>query len=422
MRATHDQGIFVNILLINHYAGSDRMGMEYRPFYLAREWVAIGHSVTIVAANFSHLRTLQPAARADLESTDEQGVKFRWLRTNTYNGNGVGRIANMLAFVGKLLAVADRIAREERPNVVICSSTYPLDIYPGAKIARKARAGLVFEVHDLWPLTPVMLGGYSPKHPFIRFLQRAEDRAYKNAEVVISILPDTREYMVSRALDPRKFVHIPNGIALSRELNDGDLPCAVRARVEQERRRGHFLVGYAGGINLAMALESLLEAARILATAGVTFLIVGDGSEARNVQARMTQSMVDNFHLLGRIPKSNVHTFLSSMDALAIAWHRSPLYRFGVSPNKIFDYMLAGKPIVQASEASNDLVAEAGCGFTVPPANPGALADAVLRMRRLPPTERQRLGENGRRFVLENHDYRILARRFLEAISLERVT
>src|SRR5258708_35275583 len=98
----------------------------------------------------------------------------------------------MLAFVGKLFVHADRISREEHPDVVLCLSTYPLDIYPGARIARKTKAQLVFEVHDLWPLTPILLGGYSPNHPSIRLLQRAEDWAYKNAEVVVSIRSEER--------------------------------------------------------------------------------------------------------------------------------------------------------------------------------------------------------------------------------------
>jgi len=414
----------VNILLINHYAGSDRMGMEYRPFYLAREWVATGHSVTIVAADHSHLRARQPAVGTDLESTEEEGIRFRWLRTNSYVGNGVARVANILAFVGKLVAHADRVAREERPDVVICSSTYPIDVYPGARIARKAKARLAFEVHDLWPLTPVLLGGYSRRHPYVRFFQRAEDWAYRNAEVVVSILPNTRDYMLSRGLESRKFVHIPNGIPISRAPAPayGDLPRAVEDSVEQERRRGRFLVGYAGGINLSNAVEVLLEASRILATSGVTFLLAGAGSEADNLRAQLAQYRMDNFHLLGHIPKPSVQRFLAKVDALAISWRRSPLYRFGVSPNKLFDYMFAGKPILQASDASNDLVAEADCGFTVPPEDPVAFAHAVLRLRQLPLVEQQRLGENGRHFVLQNHDYRILAARFLEAVAPARST
>jgi glycosyltransferase involved in cell wall biosynthesis len=408
----------VNILLIDHYAGSDLMGMEYRPFYLAREWVANRHSVLLLAADWSHLRGRQPSVSADLERTEEEGVRFRWLRTNRYRGNGAWRVMNMLAFVGKLRLYADRIAREEKPDVVICSSTYPLDIYPGAHIARKADARLIFEVHDLWPLTPILLGGYSPHHPYIRVLQRAEDYAYRNADIVVSILPHARGHMVGRGLDPEKFVHVPNGVPVARAFtaDDGELPGSVEKLVHQERCRGRFLIGFAGGINVSTPFETLLEAARLLAATDVSFLIAGDGPRASLLRERAAHAGLGNFHILGHIPKSAVQKFLARADALAVPLYRSPLYRFGISLNKLFDYMLAGKPILQASDASNDLVAEAECGFTVEPENPAAFADAVLRLRALSEDERRRLGENGRRFVIENHDYAILARRFLEAV------
>jgi glycosyltransferase involved in cell wall biosynthesis len=408
----------VRILLINHYAGSISMGMEYRPFYLGREWVADGHAVTIVGADFSHLRGRQPVVDADLDSTEEEGVKFRWLRTNRYTGNGVARITNMLAFVGKLLAYAPRISCEERADLVICSSTYPMDIYPGALIARKTNAPLLFEVHDLWPLTPMLLGGYSPRHPYIALLQRAEDWAYQKADMVVSILPSARDHMVRRGLDPRKFIHIPNGVAASRDDHVGhlDLPPPVASRLARERERGRFLIGFAGGLNQNMALETLLQAAQILAGSEAAFLIAGDGRRWAELQAEAARLRLDNFHLLGRIPKASVPAFLSKMDALAIPWHRSPLYEFGVSPNKIFDYMLAARPILQACDASNDLVAEANCGVTVAPEDAAAFAEAILRLRELPEAERRRLGENGRRYVREYHDYRLLARRFLEAV------
>ncbi len=408
----------MKILLINHYAGSDRMGMEYRPFYLAREWVAEGHAVTILGASFSHLRNHQPAVAADLDTTEEEGVRFRWLRTRPYQGNGAGRVANMLAFVAKLMARADRIAREERPDVVICSSTYPLDIHPGARIARKAGARLVFEVHDLWPLTPMLLGGYPRHHPYILLLQAAEDFAYRHADTVVSILPDARDYMAGRGLDPAKFVHVPNGIPIAtlRAAGPAEPPPAVAARIRAERARGRFLVGYAGGINPSNPIETILESAGLLAGEPVSFILAGDGSSAGLLRERAARSGLDTFHMVGTIPKASVQGFLAAMDALTMPWRRSPLYRFGVSPNKMFDYMLAGRPIVQGCDASNDLVAQARCGITVPPEDPAAYADAIRRLIRLPPSERIRLGENGHRFVEQNHDYRILASRFIAAL------
>ncbi len=409
----------MNILLINHYAGSDHLGMEYRPFYLAREWAAAGHRTTIIGASFSHLRTHQPAPGADLAVSEEDGVRFRWLRTRPYQGNGVGRVVNMAGFVSKLYAYADRIAHEERPEVVICSSTYPLDIYPGVRIARKAGARLVFEVHDLWPLSPMLLGGYSPRHPYIAFMQMAEDTAYRVADTVVSILPHTLEHMVGRGMDPRKFAYVPNGVVLPGASTPAPVPLPepVVACVAAERARGRFLVGYVGGMNPSNAVGKLIDAAERLAGAPVSFLLAGAGSEAEALRARVAALGLDTIHLVGSIPKLSVPDFLKRLDAGVMPWFSSPLHRYGVSHNKMFDYMLAARPVIQANDAPDALATEAGCGVAVPSGDPAAMAEAILALSRRPAAERQGMGENGRRYVLKHHDYRVLAARFLKAVQ-----
>jgi glycosyltransferase involved in cell wall biosynthesis len=415
----YDPENFVNILVINHYAGSDRMGMEYRPFYLGREWCQAGHKVTIVAGSWSHLRARQPAPSCDHDIAEEEGVRFRWLRLNSYRGNGVGRMVNMATFVTKLQLYANKIAAEEAPDAVICSSTYPLDIYPGHRIAKKARARLIFEVHDLWPLTPILLGGYSERHPYIRVLQRSEDYAYRTADAVVSILPNACEHMVRRGLCPSKFVHIPNGVPIGRVPVDNldAVPESVNRLIETERCRGRFLVGFAGSLNFTSTdLATLVEAALLLSGTPVAFLIAGAGPHGSLLRQRASSCGLDNFHLLGHLPKPAIPEFLSHVDVLTVPLHSSPLYRFGISLNKLFDYMMAGRPIIQASDCSNDLVSEANCGLAIAPGSPAAIAEAVLRLRALPERERQQLGENGRNFVMKNHDYRVLARRFLDVM------
>lgn len=410
----------MNILLINHYAGSNQLGMEFRPFYLAREWAGIGHRVTIIGASYSHLRNTQPDVREDLAITVEEGVRYRWLRTPRYAGNGGGRVINMAVFVMKLARYARRIAEEEKPDVVICSSTYPLDIYPGELIARGSRACLVFEVHDLWPLTPILLGGYKPWHPYIRILQYMEDRAYAHADLVVSILPNAREYMTGRGLAAQRFVHIPNGVPVAR--TDGTkatrMVTELNPLVASEQAKGRFLVGYAGSLTFSMDVNLLLDVASMPEATDVSFFIAGDGPTAADHRKRILARSLSNVHMLGRIPKSAVPAFLTSMDALAIPWRANPIYRHGVSPNKIFDYMLAGRPIVQASDASNDIVSDARCGFTVRPGDPRAVMVAIRRLRELPVKERARLGANGQQFVRANHDFRVLATRFLAALPL----
>src|SRR5688572_27288630 len=170
----------MRLLYINHYAGGPALGMEYRPYYLAREWVSAGHQVLIVGASHSHVRARQPAPGDEVVD----GIAYRWLATPAYDGNGVGRAWNIAVFLSRLWARAGALARQFRPEAVIASSTYPMDVWVARRIARLARARLVFEVHDLWPLSPIEVSGMSPSHPFIRLCAKAEADAYRDADVV----------------------------------------------------------------------------------------------------------------------------------------------------------------------------------------------------------------------------------------------
>ena len=140
----------MKILLINHYAGSPNLGMEFRPYYVTKGWVKLGHEVLIVGGSYSHLRKVQPQSCEEM--IDD--VRYRWVKVNPYKGNGIGRIISMFSFVTKLYCNYRRYLRNFKPDIVIASSTYPLDIYPAYRIARHYHAKLIYEVHDLWPLSP----------------------------------------------------------------------------------------------------------------------------------------------------------------------------------------------------------------------------------------------------------------------------
>ncbi len=401
----------MTILLINHYAGSPAHGMEHRPFYMAREWVRAGHAVTVLAANQSHLRIRNPAAGDETLA----GIHYRWLDTPPYQGNGLGRIRNMLAFTSRLWRDAARLASELEPDVVIASSTYPIDLYPARSIARKANARLIFEVHDLWPLSPMELGNLPPWHPFIMVMQQAENDAYRSADRVVSMLPKAETHMREHGLAPGKFAYLPNGIDLQEWEDATDaLPATHREVLDDLRARGRFVVGYAGSHGVANALHHLIDAARLLDDLPASLVLVGQGPEKDTLQARALG--MSNVVFLPPVPKSAIPALLRAMDALYLGWNRMPLYRFGISPNKLMDYMMAAKPIVHSVEAGNDPVAESACGFSVPPEDAEAVAGAIRRLLAMDPTEREAMGARGRAFVAEHHDYRVLAKRFLEVM------
>lgn len=409
----------MNILLINHYAGSPRHGMAYRPYYLAREWVRAGHHVRILAADRSHIRARQPdlAGKVRLDEAID-GVEYSWYRTPPYNGNGIGRVRNMGAFVTALYRESKEIARTYKPEVVIASSTYPMDIWPAHRIARLARAKLLFEVHDLWPLSPMELGGMSKWHPFIMLVQQAEDYAYRHADRVVSMLPKVREYMMSRGLAPEKLHFVPNGIDPGEWLTDRpDLPDEVGSTLGRLRAQGSAIVGYAGTHGVSNALDNMLDAARLMQGEKVAFVLVGGGPSKASLQERTSREKLDNIYFLDPVEKSRVPSLLTHFDIAYIGWHRHPLYRFGIAPNKLMDYMMAARPVLHAVEAGNDPVREAGCGLTIEPDNPKAVVEGIRTLLALPADERRAMGERGKAFVLENLTYPVLGRRFLAACS-----
>jgi glycosyltransferase involved in cell wall biosynthesis len=404
----------VNILLINHYAGTRALGMEYRPYYLAREWVRLGHCVTIVAADHSHVRARQP--RAGRETID--GIEYRWTPTPAYRGNGIGRFLNILAFLRVLWRDARRLASEVAPDAVIASSTYPLDIWPARRIARLAGAKLVHEVHDLWPLSPIELSGMSPRHPFAWLCQRAEDTACRDADVVASMLPKVHDHLASRGLDLRKLHIVPNGITLDEWQRDAPpLDAVVAAAIDAAHAAGRMVVGYAGSMGEPNALDTLLDAAKLLQHEHFAFVLVGDGHLRERLAARVRDERLANVTLLPPIAKARIPALLARIDIAWIGWQRVPIYRFGIAPNKLMDYMMGRCPVLHAVQAGNDPVAEAGCGLTVPPQDAQASADGLRRLAALPADERRAMGERGRAFVLAHHTYPVLARRFLEALQ-----
>jgi glycosyltransferase involved in cell wall biosynthesis len=408
----------MNILLINHYAGSPKHGMEYRPYYLAREWGRMGHNVTIVAASFSHLRSKQPIVNGNISEELIDDIQYIWLKTPSYKGNSIRRVQNMLTFIGKLIALSRKLSKKFKQDVVIASSTYPLDIYPAYLISRFLKAKLIFEVHDLWPLTPMELGGMSKWHPFIIMMQIAEDFAYKKTDRVISILPKALDYMVSRGLACEKFVHIPNGIDIDEWQSFNEpLPPQHQETIERLKQEGKFLVCYAGSHGVSNALDYFVESAVYLKDLPIALVLVGQGPEKEKLQKYVVEHNLNNVIFLPPVLKNSIPELLSKMDILYIGWRRSPLYRFGVSPNKLFDYMMAGKPIIHAIEAGNDLVIESGCGVSIPPEDSCAIAEAIKKLMNMSSSEREKMGKRGREYVIDNHDYKILAKRFLEAIN-----
>lgn len=400
----------MNILLINHYAGSTEMGMEFRPYYFAREWIKMGHRVDIIAADYSHLRIKNPKVSHDFQTEKIDGIYYHWIRAGRYEGNGAARAFSMFRFVGKLWLQAGKIAGKYRPDVVITSSTYPLDTYAGQGIAGKNGARLIHEVHDMWPVTPIELGGMPKYHPFIVLMQMAEDSFCKNSDIVVSLPPNAKEYFMAHGMSGNKFVSIANGVVLKEWEERKPLPGETKKILNQMKANCGFLLCFFGSHTKSYAIEYLINAVKQFTTEDVGLILAGDGTDKGQLK-RMSKGN-SNIRFLNPMPKMYIPALLEMVDGIYVGAIHNRMFRFGICMNKLFDAMMSGKPILYAVDAPNNYIREFNCGISVPPEDTDALVCGIQKFLSMQKEERAKMGERGRQAVLQHFTYDVLAKQF----------
>lgn len=402
----------MNILLINHYAGSPEMGMEFRPYYFAREWTKMGHHVHIIGASYSHLRLKNPAVKRDFQKEMIDGIVYHWVKTERYKGNGVKRACTMFQFVGKLWMKARHIAQKWKPDVVITSSTYPLDTYAGQRIAKFSGAILIHEVHDMWPITPMEVNGMSKHHPFIIMLQMAEDSFCKKSDYVVSLLPCAKAHFKKHGMAEEKFRFIPNGVDLEEWNDQEDLPEGVNKILKQMKKEHRFLLCFFGSHTQSYALEYLIKAVKEFDHREIGLVLVGDGNSKEKL--RKQSKGYNNIYFLDPIPKKCIPSLLELVDCIYIGAMKNRMFRFGICMNKLFDSMMAGKPILYAVNAPNNYIDKFKCGITVEAECIDSLKQGLQLFLNLTENKRVQMGENGKHAALNYFNYPVLASDFEE--------
>lgn len=402
------------VWIINQYASTPDYGFAGRHYYLGRELAKRGYRVYLIASAAHHLFREKPNLDATFRLEEQvEGFNVVWVRMPHYDqAHSKGRILGWFLFPWRTRRLAKVIP--ESPDVVVCSSPSLLSFLGAKRLARKVGARLVFEVRDIWPLTLTDIGGYSTGHPFVRLLQRIEDKAYRDSDRVVSNLKNAVEHMVSRGMSREKFAWVPNGFSLDEVNLNAPLNKGAADQVPKDK----FLIGYTGTLGVANALDTLIDAAeRLREYEGIGFVLVGDGKEKVALQKLVTNKGLKNVHFVDPIPKVEVQAMLGRFDGCYIGLSKDPLFRFGVSPNKLFDYFYSGKPIIYGIESGGyKPVEEAGAGIQIPAEDDKELADAVLQLYQMSPEQRTAMGQNGRKAALEQYEYGKLAEKFANVI------
>ena len=405
----------MNILLINHYAGSKEYGMEYRAYYLGKEWVKQGHSVTIVAASFSHLRLKNPDVSRNYQEEVIDGIRYVWMKTPSYVGS-LKRIVNMGTFVYKVNKFAKKLSKDVKPDLVIAGSCYPLDNYVAYKIAKLSGAEYTYEVRDIWPLSPMLIGGYPPNHPFIWVMQKAEDYAYKHVDKVVSLLWNAEGHMRERGLASGKFVCVPNGYYPEEWTDEKrNLQLPEEHQKTFESLKGKVIVGFAGGFAASGNVITLVNAAvNLKDRKDIHFVLVGKGPEKESYEKVINDNNLQNITILPAVNKSLIPAINSHFDIAHLGGLHSELHKYGTSYNKMTDYMLCSLPIVQSVDEPGSVVERVGCGIRVEAENSNAVADAIVKLAGMSAEERTAMGAKGKEYVEKNLPWSKLAEDFLK--------
>lgn len=415
-----DEASFIrmNIWYINHYATPPTYGVAGRPYYLANNLERLGHKVTVICATQHHLR-LKPAPLGDqYKRLSCEGVDYYHLPTRAYRGNGMGRLMNMFDFSREVKNLSEKIKRNEllMPDILIPSCVHPLVFPPAYKLAKKYNAKVIYEVRDIWPLSLVEISGTSSMHPVILWFKWIERRAYRQADAVVSLLPNAFEHMVPLGLDKRKFHFIPNGINRQEwEASSVPLPADYQKIFKQLKDRDKLIVLYAGAHGPPNALDQILDLARLNKgrSKPYHFVLIGEGIEKEKLVKRAREESISFVTFLPKITKQQV---ISALDLANVCFVGSPkknIYKFGTSPNKLGDYFMSAKPVLNALDhTGNDIVQEAKAGISVEPYRTDMLEEALQKFCAMSEEERKTMGENGRRYALKNLDWEILGRRY----------
>jgi glycosyltransferase involved in cell wall biosynthesis len=410
----------VRIWILNHYASPPDHPTGTRHYDFGRVLAGQGHDVTIFASSFSHVtlqeQRLQRNERVRIECFD--GVRFAWIRTTPYSANDRRRALNMLSYaVGAIRAQR----RMPRPDVVVGSSVHPAAVAAACLIGGVRRVPFVFEVRDLWPQALVDMGALKENSAATRALRGVERFLYRRARVIISLPPRAADYIIPLGIPKEKVVYIPNGIADYDEhvLEMNDSAKELVAKIEELRRDGYLVAGYAGSHVRANGVDTLVEAARTLRDRGVmdiAFVFVGDGLQKESSRQFADHHDLRNVLFWQSLPKRSIPAVLDSLDVTLFSLHDISVYKYGLSCNKLFDYLASGRPVVSACAIEDTPVSASGGGICVPSESPEEIADALVELAAMGQAGRQAMGERGRHWVYQHHGATALAGRFLDAL------
>lgn len=408
----------MKIWLINNYTMLPEHGPMTRQYYFAKELSAQGHEVTVFAGSHIHNSDIQLVEVDRWRLWQEQPFRWVYVHTLAYGKSRKKQVLSMFQFYRNTAIAARHFRRQYgTPDVILGSSAHPLTALLAVRLGQKYHCKSIAEIRDLWPESIVAFGIAGPHNPAVLALRRLEKWIYKKADAVVFTMEGAYDYIVEQGWGkeiPRSKVHhINNGVDL--ELFDYNKE-HFRAEDPDLDDPNIFKVIYTGSVRRVNNLGLLVDAAKCIKDPRVKLLIWGDGDEREALERRVRDEKISNVVFKGKVEKKYIPSIVSRADLNLVHWEQAPLLKYGVSYNKLFDYMAAGRPIFSTVCPGYSIWEKYDCGRDTEDTRPEPLARELEKMAALPPEELSRLGENAREGS-RDYDFRVLTQKLLNVIG-----
>lgn len=418
----------MKILIINQYALPRNSVGITRHGDLASVLVKLGHEVTIVASNFNYL-TKEKKIEKDQSFVDEYGVEFVNLQSLRYGKNDSKRILSMLHYFGNATFAGFKL--KSKPDVVWASSPQILSGLSGFILAKYYRVPFVLEIRDVWPSVLVELKAVKESGFVHKVLLFVEKFLYSRANTIISVLPNFSRRLEELDLTTKANIYLPNGAFLSEknqrykdDTTEYDKLVQVQEVIQSLHENNKTVFLYTGLIGVAQDLLFLVRFLDFCKIEDqetynkVSFVFVGSGPE----QEKLKKMIVDGGHqnsvfVISPIAKQLVPELLQKADFLLLALADIPVFKYGISPNKLFDYLQAAKPILMIASLEESVVDLVNAGVTCKSRDYHELLTSVRTLISLPEEVRDEMGRNGKNYVESEHDLERLAFRLESALK-----
>src|SRR5690606_1204549 len=392
----------MKILYIHQYFLTPQEPGGTRSYWIAQELIKNGHQVTMLTSSTKF--------QEEIKNVNIDGINVIYIKEDYDQNMSVAR--RLKAFVNFMYKASRIGVQQKNIDLVIATST-PLTIgVPALVIKWLKKTPYVFEVRDLWPEVPIQMGAF--KNPLIiNLLRWFEKTIYRNAEHVIALSPGMQDGVV-KYIPKEKTSMIPNMAKMDefwpREKNY-ELMRVLGLKNDS------FKIIHFGSLGLANGAHTIIESAKLMKeVCDVEFLFVGGGSTEKDLICEVDKHQLTNVKFLGKFPMKEVSEIVNFCDVSIVSFLDLPIL-YTNSPNKLFDSLSAGKPIIVNSAGwTKDMVEQHQCGFYVNPNNPEDLVERILYLKEHPKVVEE-MGKQSRHLAETIYDKSILCKEFVEVVT-----